>query len=73
MSVNVTAALAGTYVNTIAANTLQTSNGNNVAPASATLTVIPAVPTLAGWAMIGLTMLLAMAGYLSLRRQGRQS
>jgi len=71
MSVNVTAAVAGTYVNTIAANALQTSNGNNAGPASATLTVIPGVPTLAGWAMILLTALLALAGYSSLRRRAQ--
>jgi len=44
MSVNVTAAAAGSYVNTIPANALQTSHGNNAAPASATLTVTALPP-----------------------------
>ncbi len=46
ITVNVTAALAGNYLNTLPAGALQTSNGNNVAPASATLTVI-SVPLIA--------------------------
>lgn len=73
VTVNVTGSIAGAYINTLPANVLQTSNGANAAPVSATLTIVPTVPTLAGWAMIGLTLLLGMAGYLSLRRQARQS
>lgn len=44
VTVDVTAALGGTYVNTIVAGALVTSNGNNPAPAIATLTVITAIP-----------------------------
>ncbi len=43
VTVNTTAFVAGNYIDTIAAGSLQTSNGNNAAPASATLTVIPVV------------------------------
>ncbi|MBK5298894.1 MAG: DUF3494 domain-containing protein, partial [Vicinamibacteria bacterium] len=48
MTVDVTAPASGTYVNTLAVNALQTSNGNNAAAAVATLTA-PALgpPTLA--------------------------
>lgn len=41
MTVNVTAPLAGTYVNSIASGALQTSVGNNTTPAVATLSVSP--------------------------------
>ena len=44
LSVDVTAALGGTYINTIVAGALVTSNGNNPAPAIATLTVVSAIP-----------------------------
>jgi hypothetical protein len=46
ITVPVTAASGGGYVNTISAGALRTSGGNNAAPASATLTVL-ATPTLA--------------------------
>jgi hypothetical protein len=49
-----------------------TNNGNNAAPASATLTVIAAataIPTLSEWAMIILAGLLALFGFLAVRRQ----
>jgi len=49
VTVDVTAATAGSYINTLVAGALQTSNGNNAAPAVATLTVSPqptAPPTL---------------------------
>jgi uncharacterized repeat protein (TIGR01451 family) len=42
--VDVTAATAGSYVNTLAAGALHTSNGDNAAPAQATLTVNPLIP-----------------------------
>jgi uncharacterized repeat protein (TIGR01451 family) len=45
VTVDVTAALANTYVNTLVAGALVTSNGNNPSPAVATLTVIPIGPT----------------------------
>ena len=43
VTVDVEAATAGSYVNTLAAGALQTDVGNNAAPASATLTVTPVV------------------------------
>ncbi len=43
VTVNVTAAVAGSYFNSLAAGALQTNNGNNAAPAIATLTVIPII------------------------------
>lgn len=42
ISVNVTAAAAGTYVNSIPVGALQTSAGSNAAPATASLVVTPA-------------------------------
>jgi hypothetical protein len=45
VTVNVTAADGGGYVNSLATGALQTSNGGNAAPAIATLTVIPALPS----------------------------
>ncbi len=49
VSVSVTSAAAGSYVNTVAAGALQTDMGSNANPATATLTVTPALaaPTLA--------------------------
>jgi uncharacterized repeat protein (TIGR01451 family) len=47
VSVDVTSAVGGSYLNTIAANALQTANGNNASPASATLTVSAVAPTVA--------------------------
>ena len=41
VTAKVTVAVAGTYVNSLPAGALQTSNGNNAAPAVATLTVNP--------------------------------
>lgn len=45
VTVDVTAAAGGGYVNSLAVGALQTSNGDNAAPAIATLTVIPAGPS----------------------------
>ena len=73
VSVDVTSATAGSYVNTLAAGALQTNNGNNAAPATATLAVggpVP-IPTLSEWAMVLLAALLALAGFAALRRQER--
>jgi hypothetical protein len=70
--VNVTSATAGTYTNVIGANYLWTTNGNNVAPAYATLVitpVVPPVPTLSEWAMIMLAVLLSLAGFAAIRRK----
>lgn len=40
VTATVTAAAAGSYVNTLPAGALQTDQGNNAEPASATLTVL---------------------------------
>lgn len=69
VTVSVTAAAAGNYVNTLPINALKTNNGNNAAPAIATLTVVPAVPTLSEWAMIMLAGLLSLAGFAAIRRR----
>jgi hypothetical protein len=72
VSVNVTSATAGSHVNTVEAGGLATDNGDNATPASATLAVTPlatAVPTLSEWAMIMLAALLAIAGFVTIRRQ----
>ncbi|MDZ7583771.1 MAG: IPTL-CTERM sorting domain-containing protein [Thiobacillus sp.] len=75
VSVNVTAASAGSLTNTVAAGGLVTNNGNNAAPASAVLTVTSlvatSIPTLSEWAMIMLVALLAMTGFVAMRRQSR--
>ena len=73
LSVNVTSAVVGGFVNTIPIGALVTSNGNNAVAANATLTVtalaaIP-IPTLSEWAMILLAGLMAIAGFTALRRQ----
>jgi hypothetical protein len=51
VTVMVTASTAGTYINTVPSGALMTGNGNNSAPAVATLTVTPVIvlvaPTLA--------------------------
>jgi len=82
LTVNVTAAVGGSYFNTLPAGALVTSNGNNAAPAIATLTVVPlaippvippsvGIPTLSEWAMILLASLLAIVGFAAMRRQAR--
>jgi hypothetical protein len=69
VTVDVTSAVVGSHVNTIGAGALNTSNGSNAAPATATLTVIAGVPTLPGWGIIALLALLALAGVAAMRRQ----
>lgn len=83
VSVNVTAALLGSYVNTLPIAALQTSNGNNLAPASATLTVLAqvppgvtpaaaaAVPTFSDWVLVLLSAALASVGLAGMRRRMR--
>jgi uncharacterized repeat protein (TIGR01451 family) len=44
VTVPVTAPVAGSYFNALIAGALQTGNGNNAAPAVATLTVLPVTP-----------------------------
>ncbi len=77
LSVEVTAAFVGSYLNTLPVGALMTSNGNNPAPATATLTVTAVAfgfnpnpaPTLSEWAMIMLVGLLAIAGFAAIRKQ----
>jgi ice-binding like protein/exosortase sorting signal-containing protein len=76
LTANVTAAVGGSYVNTLAAGALETTNDNNAGPAVATLTVVPPVvtppsapiPTLSEWAMIMLAGLLVLVGVARIRR-----
>ena len=70
VTVDVTAAAGGHFNNTLAAGALQTTNGSNVTPASATVNVVVVpVPMLSGWALIMLTALLAVVAFAALRRQ----
>ncbi len=78
MSVNVTAVAGGPYTNTLAAGALATSNGSNAALASAVLTIGAGggssdnnIPTLSEWGMIILAGLLALFGFVAVRRQAR--
>jgi hypothetical protein len=71
--VNVTAVTPGNYINTLPAGALVTGGGNNAAASSATLrvgaTTTAAIPTLTQWAIIALTLLLALAGAMAMRRR----
>ena len=70
VTVHVLAAADGTFVNTLPVNALQTTNGNNLTSADATLTVKPfPVPMLSGWAMILLPALLGLVAFATMRRQ----
>lgn len=73
VSVDVTAASEGNLVNTLAAGDLKTNHGNNAEPASATLRVsaLSIIPTLSEWAMILLAALLAMLGFVAMRKRAR--
>jgi hypothetical protein len=72
LTVDVTAAVNGVYVNILPAGALVTNNGSNVAPAVAVLTVGPlgaaGIPTLSEWAMIMLAALLVLFGVAGIRR-----
>ena len=69
--VDVTSEETGTYINTLEATALETDQGSNADPASATLDVITVIgiPTLSQWAMILLTLLLAAMGFAAMRRR----
>ncbi|MFI5397756.1 MAG: IPTL-CTERM sorting domain-containing protein [Candidatus Binatia bacterium] len=75
VTVNVTSVTAGSYLNTLAADALQTTeNGSNAAPVVTTLTVTPRLaaaptPTLSGWGLMVLTALLAVVAFAAVRRQ----
>jgi hypothetical protein len=76
VTVNVTAATCGSFINTIGAGALQTSNGNSTAPAVATLAVACAVapseiPTLSEWGMILLALVLAAMAFSAMRARKR--
>jgi energy-coupling factor transporter ATP-binding protein EcfA2 len=64
LTVDVTADVARSYVNTLPANALMTTNGNN-----ATLAVATSVPTLSEWAMIMLAALVVLFGVAGIRRR----
>ncbi len=82
-SVSVTAPVAGIYINTLAIAALQTSNGNNLAPTVATLTVLAqlpptvtaleatVVPTLSAWMLIMLSVALSVFGFAWVRNRAR--
>jgi hypothetical protein len=75
LTVNVTAPSGGSFVNSVPIGALQTSGGNNTVSPAVVLSVgTPAgentpIPTLSQWAMIALTLLLALAGFTALRRR----
>ena len=69
IGVNVSAAAAGSFVNTISAGALQTTGGSNLAAATAPLAVVTAVPTLPQAFVLFLALGLAGVGYLRLRRR----
>ena len=74
LTVDVTSGVGGSHVNTLNAGALVTSNGNNAAPAVATLLAFAAatsIPTLSDWAMLMLAVLLAIAGFGAIRRKAR--
>jgi hypothetical protein len=75
LTVNVSAAVGGSYINTLSAGALMTNNGNNAAPAVATLSVVYptpiAIPTLSEWAMIVLAALMAITGFVAMRGRPR--
>jgi hypothetical protein len=72
LSVDVTAAVNGSYVNVLPAGALVTTTGTNAAPAVAILNVGPlgtaSIPTLSEWAMIMLAALLVLFGVAEIRR-----
>ena len=72
--VNVTATLAGSYLNTVPIGALQTSGGNSTVSSGASILIVGAattrdIPTLSEWAVIVLTLLLAWAGFAVMRRR----
>ena len=76
LTVNVTATIAGSYLNTMPVGALQTSGGNSTVSSAASILIVgtvaattPNIPTLSEWAIIALTLLLAWAGFAALRRR----
>ena len=72
LTVNVTAPVAGNYLNTVPVNALQTDRGNNTAASAAVIAVIlapsTAIPTLSQWGLIMLAGLLTLVGFLTFRK-----
>ncbi len=85
MNVSVTAPLVGSYVNLLPTSALQTSNGNNLVPAVATLTVLAqlppgatpmtgaAVPTVSDWMLVLMSTALTVLGFVMMRRRAKAS
>ena len=74
LSVDVTAAAVACYLNTVLVGALQTSGGNNISPATASLCVGSAIaaaptPTLSQWAITALLLLLALIGLGAMHRR----
>ena len=72
VTVNVTASVPKLYTNTIAAGALTTTGGANATAASATLAVavaVTGVPTLSEWGLIVLSSLMAVFGWMQIRRR----
>jgi len=75
LTVNVTATFAGSYLNTVPGGALQTSGGNSTVSSAASILIVgtaattTAIPTLSEWAIIALTLLLALAGFSLIRRR----
>ncbi len=76
LSVNVTGTVAGSYTNIIPIGSLQTNNGNNLAPATAVLVIsaMPSqsllpVPTLSSWVLLILGIIMIAIGVLSSARR----
>lgn len=73
ITVMVTAAQTGTYVNTLAPNALQTDGGGNPAQAQATLSVMPAsVPTMTSQMMLTMVGLMLVLGLAALGPNGKR-
>jgi hypothetical protein len=74
LTVDVTASIAGSYLNTVPVGALQTSGGNSTASSAASILIVAAtanIPTLSEWAIIALTLLLACAGFAAMRRRNK--
>lgn len=71
LTVDVTASAAACYLNTIPIGALQTDGGSNASAAAVNFCVsAPAItPTLYLWAIIALTLLLALAGFTAIRKR----
>lgn len=72
VSVDVTSSTAGSFLDVLPADALQTNLGNSPGPGPAVLLVVvtrQAIPTLSEWALMLLAMLLAATGWLQYRRR----